>query len=207
MSVLNKISFYQNQRDEVPNQLLAKALAETRNQAGIQEIATNLWNKNPNIQSDCLKVLYEIGYLAPELIAEHVNDFLKLLKSKNNRLVWGGMIALGTIAPLKSGEIWAQIDDVIQVIERGSVITVVWGVKTLAGVAAANGTYRQRIFPTLMHILETCIPRDVPTHAENMLGAVDGAHRTEFLSLLQARQPELSPAQLTRLKKVIKKLK
>ena len=207
MSVLNKISFYQNQRDEVPNQLLAKALAETRDQTGIQEIATNLWNNNPNIQSDCLKVLYEIGYLAPELIAEYVNDFLKLLKSKNNRLVWGGMIALGAIAPLKSGEIWAQIDGVIQVIERGSVITVVWGVKTLAGVAAANGTYRQRIFPTLMHILETCIPRDVPTHAENMLGAVDGAHHTEFLSLLQARQPELSTAQLTRLKKVIKKLK
>ena len=207
MSVLNKISFYQNQRDEVPNQLLAKALAETRDQTGIQEIATNLWNNNPNIQSDCLKVLYEIGYLAPELIAEYVNDFLKLLKSKNNRLVWGGMIALGAIAPLKSGEIWAQIDGVIQVIERGSVITVVWGVKTLAGVAAANDTYRKRIFPTLMHILETCIPRDVPTHAENMLGAVDGAHHTEFLSLLQARQPELSTAQLTRLKKVIKKLK
>ena len=70
MSVLNKIAFYQNRRDEIPNQEVAQALAQTRSQADIREIAENLWNKEPNIQSDCLKVLYELGYLAPELIAD-----------------------------------------------------------------------------------------------------------------------------------------
>ena len=61
--VLNKISYYQNVRGEVPNQELARELAETRNTAGIQEIAAHLWDKNKIVQSDCLKVLYEIGYL------------------------------------------------------------------------------------------------------------------------------------------------
>jgi hypothetical protein len=53
MSMLDKIAFYQNRRDEVPNQQLAKELAETENKAGIKEIADNLQHKNKNIQSDC----------------------------------------------------------------------------------------------------------------------------------------------------------
>jgi hypothetical protein len=58
-----------------------------RDEQGIREIAENLCNKNKNVQSDCLKVLYEIGYINPELIAGYTGDFLKLLKSKNNRMI------------------------------------------------------------------------------------------------------------------------
>lgn len=39
MSVLSKIAFFQNRRDEIPNQQLAKELAETENKKGIKEIA------------------------------------------------------------------------------------------------------------------------------------------------------------------------
>ena len=42
MSVLNQIAHYQNRRDEVPNQELARKLVETRDEKGIQEIAENL---------------------------------------------------------------------------------------------------------------------------------------------------------------------
>ena len=59
--------------------------------------------KTAKIASDCIKTLYEVGYLKPELIAPYVGDFLKLIKSRENRLVWGGMLALSTIAALKSG--------------------------------------------------------------------------------------------------------
>ncbi len=128
MSTLDKIAFFQNRRDEVPNQLLAKELAETKNIDGIREIADNLENKNKNVRSDCLKVLYEIGYLDPSLIASHVDSFLKLLKSKDNRMVWGAMIALATVADLCPNEIWMQSDDVIRVTETGTVITLVWGI-------------------------------------------------------------------------------
>ena len=88
MSVLDQIAFCQNRRDEVPNQELARKLASSEDLAGIREMAENLYNKNQNIRSDCLKVLYEIGYLKPELIAGYVDDFLNLLKDKNNRMVW-----------------------------------------------------------------------------------------------------------------------
>lgn len=204
MAVLNQIAFFQNRRDEVPNQQLARSLVEAGDSQGIQEIAENLWNKNENIRSDCLKVLYEIGYLRPELIAGYSSSFLKLLKEKNNRLVWGAMIGLGLIAERCPVEIWQQIDEVIAVIERGSVITVVWGVRVLAKVAAANPAYHQKLFPLLIGQLQKCIPRDVPTHAESMLCAVDAEHRAEFLAAIAARQAETTPAQRARLKKVLK---
>jgi hypothetical protein len=102
MSVLSKISYFQNRRNEVPNKELAKTLAETENKAGIAELVANLKLKNKSVQSDCLGVLYRVGYVKPHLIADYFEDFLALLNSKNNRLVWGGMIALSTIADLKS---------------------------------------------------------------------------------------------------------
>lgn len=206
MSALDKIAYSLNRRDEVPNQELARELAETRNTAGIREIATNLWNKNKSIRSDCLKVLYEIGYINPDLIADYVGDFLRLLQDKDNRMIWGAMIGLATIADRRAKEIWPQVNEVMAAIEQGSLITVVWGVKTLAGVAATDKKYRQKIFPFLLAQLQTCLPRDVPLHAESILRAVDKSNQKAFLFILEARKSELTPAQLTRLKKVIKKL-
>ncbi len=68
MTALDLIAFSLGKRDEVPNQLLAKKLAAESDLTGIQEIADHLWDKNANIQSDCLKVLYELGMVKPELI-------------------------------------------------------------------------------------------------------------------------------------------
>jgi hypothetical protein len=49
MSVLNKIAFFQNRCDEVPNQQLAKELSEAEDKVGIREIAENLQHKNKNV--------------------------------------------------------------------------------------------------------------------------------------------------------------
>src|SRR5574340_1282096 len=95
MSALERIAYLQKRRDEIPNQELARDLARKKDRKGIQEIAANLWNTDRNIQADCIKVLYEIGYIDPKLVAEYAGDFVKLLGSKNNRLVWGGMIEIG----------------------------------------------------------------------------------------------------------------
>lgn len=206
MSTLEKIAFYQNRRDEVPNQLLAKELAETKNKTGIQEIAENLENKNKNVRSDCLKVLYEIGYLDPSLIADYGDIFLKLLKSKDNRMVWGAMIGLATIADRRPNDIWAQIDDILRITESGTVITLVWGMRVLARVAAADEKYKERLFPFLLKQIRTCIPRDIPTHTESIFCALDKRNKMELLSLLESRRSELTPAQLTRFKRVVKQI-
>ena len=204
MSILNKIAFHQNRRDEVPNQGVAGELAQSRNQADIREIDENLWNKEPNIQSDCLKVLYELGYLAPELIADYVDDFLRLLKHRNNRMVWGGMIALSTMADLRAAVIFPHIDEIIQVMQNGSVITMDNGIKVLAMVASQKDEYRKAIFPYLLDHLKTCRPKELPQHAEKSLLAVTAGNKLDFIRVLEKRLEDMTASQAARLKKIIK---
>ena len=203
MTALQSIAYYQNRRDEVPNQELAKELATKKDRKGIREIAANLWNENAQIQSDCLKVLYEIGYLQPELIAPYTDDFLKLLHSRNNRLVWGAMIALGIVADLKAEVIYPHVAEIEQVMDRGSVITKDNGVKVLALVAAQSAAYNKQIFPYLLHHLETCRPKDVPQHAEKTVVAVTARNKQQFIAVLEKRLVDLKGSQAARVKKAI----
>ena len=204
MSVLNRIAHFQKRRDEVPNQELARELAEKKDREGIREIAENLWNKDKRIQADCIKVLYEIGYIDPSLIADFAKDYLKLLRNRNNRLVWGAMIALSTIATLKADVIFDHLKEILRAFEQGSVITVDAGVLTLAGVASARDEYRQAIFPHLLEHLRTCRPKDVPQHSEKSLPAVDASNKDDFIAVLEKRMEDLSTSQTARVKKVIK---
>ena len=206
MSIINKLASRQGIKSDLPNQQLAKEIVETNNTEGIKEIAENLKNKDRKIQSDCIKVLYEIGYLRPELISEYVHDFLKLLTSKNNRLVWGGMIAVATIAVLKANELFAHRDELYLSMEKGSVITIDNAVKALAKVAAHNEEYNQEIFPCLITHLKTCRPKDLPQHAESVLVAVNLRNKDQYLAVLQERADHMSSSQLKRIQKLNKKL-
>jgi hypothetical protein len=204
MSIIHKIAYFQQRRDEVPNQKLAEELAVQQNHAGVREIAEQLDNPNAQVQSDCLKVLYEIGYRDPALIAEYAPAFLKLLGSRNNRLVWGGMIALSTIATIKADELYQQVPAIKQAIEHGSVITVDNGIKTLARIASSHPSHNRAIFPYLLHHLETCRPKDVPQHAEHILAAVNSDNKRAFTTVVDQRAVGMPASRMTRLRKVIK---
>ena len=204
MTVLDQIAYFQQRHDEVPNQELARDLAERRDHAGIREIAENLANDNPQIQSDCLKVLYEIGYREPELIAAYASAFVDLLRSRNNRLVWGSMIALSTIAQIAPDMLFAHVEVIQQAIERGSVITVDNGIKTLARIAASNAAYNQVIFPYLLRHLDTCRPKDVPQHAESIVVAVNTSNQQAFIAALEQRLGGMPSSRVARLRKVIR---
>jgi hypothetical protein len=204
MSALEALAHSQGRRDEVPNQELARKLASGRDRKGIREIAENLWNKDKNIQADCIKVLYEVGYIDPALIAPYMDDFFKLLGSRNNRLVWGAMIALAAVAPLKPDVIFTHRDEIQQVTKTGSVITVDNGVLALARAASQNAKYRKAIFPFLVGHLKTCRPKDVPQHCEKILVAVDASNKAQFVAALRACLADLSGGGLRRVTKVIR---
>jgi len=203
MSVLDKLASAQGRRDDAPNQELARELAESRDEEAIHELVAHLHDRDRRIQSDCIKTLYETGYLAPDLIAPYVDAFLALLRSRNNRLVWGGMIALSTIAPLQAPVLFEHRQAIQRAIDQGSVITVDRGIRALATVAAQDEAYRQALFPYLLAHLQTCRPKDVPARAEAILAVVDEANRDAFMAALNRRLPDLSPSQAKRLRKVM----
>ncbi len=203
MSVISRLATSLGRRDDVPNQELAQELAASQARSDIQELVANLKNRDRKIQSDCIKVLYEIGYIAPELIAEYVEEFLGLLKSKNNRLVWGGMSALATIAGLKADILYGYRDEIKAAIEQGSVITVDRGIKALSVVAGQKETYRAELLPWLLAHLKNCRPKDVPQRAEAILRAVDSESKEQFIEIIQSRMADMRPSQEKRLRKVI----
>ncbi|MCB9262210.1 MAG: hypothetical protein H6607_07530 [Flavobacteriales bacterium] len=206
MTWINKIAFYRNIRNEVPNQELARELANTNNTTGIEEISNYLFDKNTSVASDCLKVLYEIGYIKPELIEAYADTFLQLLESKNNRMVWGSMIALATIAPQKADDLYKKIDLLLQTIKQGTLITEVWGIKTLVYVSLQNDAYKSRLLPVLFDYLEKCRPIDFATRVETILPAISTPNEKEIMDkIIALKTPELSESQSKKLNAALKK--
>ena len=203
MSIIHKLASALERSDEVPNQLLAKQIAASDDKIAVQELVDNLANKDKAIQNDCIKVLYEIGATKPELIADEADTFSKLFGSRNNRLVWGAMTALGAVASINIAAIAKHIDILLHATETGSVITQDWGIRMLAIVCAKDKAAAKKIFPFLIHFLENCPAKDMPRHAESMLPALNADNRSHILSALETRQSALKPAQAKRVIKLM----
>jgi len=206
MSILQRIAFFQDRKDEVPNQVLARLLTTERDEHGIKEIADNLFNRNPLIQGDCIKVMYEVGYLAPELISDYYRDFIRLLSNRENRLVWGGMLALSTVAQLKAEELHEFVPLIEKTMRAGSVITIDAGVKTLAQIAAAKPAYSDEIVPYLLDHLRKCRTKEVPQHAESTFPAITEEYRQAYRLVLEDRLEAMTPPQSKRIHRLLKQL-
>ena len=202
-TVLARLASALGRRDDVPNQELARDLAASRDTDAIAELVANLSHPKQQIRSDCIKVLYEVGYVAHDLIAPHAGTFIELLESRNNRMVWGAMSALAAVAPLEATALFARREAIQSAIDRGSVITADRGIKALSAVAAAKDTYREALWPYLLEHLRHCRPKDVPQRAEALLEAVGSGCKEDFVAVIRARVGGMRPSQERRLRSVI----
>jgi len=207
MSVLEKLATSLGRRDEVPNQELARRIAHERNTAAVQELVDNLAHKNKAIQSDCIKVLYEIGGVNPDLIAKYYREFGKLLESKHNRLVWGAMIALDTIALKEAKAIYGMLSLILRVADSsGSVIARDHAV----GILVKLGTlkpYKRNSVALLIEQLMSCPNNQFAMYVEMSVPAIDADNRKRFRQVMETRLPELEKdSQKKRVEKVLKKL-
>lgn len=173
MPVFERLASVQGIRSDVPNQELAKELAEKDDFEAIREIA------------------------------DYVDDFIGLLESRNNRLIWGAMIALSTITRIYPGDIFIARERIMRAIEKGSVITVDAGIRALSGVAAANAEYNSILFPYLLEKLRYCRPKSVPQYAESIFSAVTVENKQQYVNALRDREEDLNPSQLRRINKFL----
>lgn len=204
--MIEKIAFNLGRNDEEPNIDLAIELSNSKDLEGIEEIVDGLKNKKEQLANDCIKVLYEIGERKPELIADYVLDFIELLKSKNNRLVWGGMTAISKITFLKPKEVFENIEIIITAYENGSVITRDNSVSVFAELAKADKKYEKIMLKKIIRHLETCRPKEVGQHAERAFTCINEENSKEFVAVLLKRKEFLTDAQKKRVDKLIKKI-
>lgn len=207
MSVIKFLASSLNQRDQNSNQALADDIIKFKKSNWIKELIDNLNNPNKSIQSDCIKVLYEIGERgSSELIAPYYKEFGKLLKSPNNRMVWGAMTSLDTITYINPHEIYKLLPEIIEALENGSVITIDHGVSILAKLSSLS-KYSKSTFPLLMKELERCPAKQFPMYTEKSVIAISNSNKKQFLNLLKVRLTELEKiSQRKRIEKVISKI-
>ena len=205
MSLIEKFACSLNRRDEVPNQQLAKELVAKNDTLSIKEVVENCSNKNKNIQSDCIKVLYEIALLKPQLIADYVKEFIALLNNKNNRMVWGAMTAIDDITLQKPKEVYAALPKIIEAADKGSVISRDHCVGILIKLSSVK-QYSQNAFSLLLEQLETCPANQLPMYAENTMPVINENNKNVFIKTLQSRLKEVEKeTQQKRIEKVIRK--
>jgi hypothetical protein len=186
MSAIDKLACSLGRRDEVPNQELANEIARNKDQKAVQEIIDNLKNKDKNIQSDCIKVVYEIGEIAPELIADFYKEFIDLLDHKNNRLQWGAMSALETITLLQPEVMHLNLAKLIDAAEKGTVITK----DNLMAILVKLGSlpqYANDAFELLNEQLKKSLTNQLPMYAENAVPIINARNRDIFITTLQSR--------------------
>lgn len=193
-------------RDEIPNQELARSIVVAKDTKAITELVENLGNKSKDIQSDCIKVLYEIGAQAPMLIAPCTEAFARLIESKNNRLVWGAMTALDAIAATDPHGIYRFLPRILSVADNGSVITRDHAVGILIKLAA-SAEYAADCFTLLLEQLAKCPTNQLPMYAENAIPIVHAHNKDLFIKTLSDRLGDIEKeSKRMRVEKVIRKL-
>jgi hypothetical protein len=207
MSIIDQLASSLGRRDEVPNQELAKKIADKNDKKSVVELVNHLKNKNKDIQSDCIKVLYEIGERKPELIAGYVKEFVALLDDKNNRLQWGAMTALDCIVCESPKIIYANLARILKASDNGSVITKDHAVNILIKLCSVK-QYAEDAFSLLTEQLLACPTNQLPKYAEDALPVIADKNKKAFAKVLERRLGEIEKdTKRKRVEKVIKNLK
>ena len=206
MPVIELLASSQGLRSSAPNIALAEEIASSGNQDAVSELVALLKHQDKNIQGDSLKTLYETGYRKPEMIAPYYADFLDLLTNKNNRLVWGGMIALTTMVHIRHKELFKSLGLIMDTVNKGSVITIDCGVEILAKLNHYDA-YHNTTDPLLMEQLLKCPIKQLPTYATKALENL-GKHPGEgYKNILSNRLNECEKdSQRKRLEKLLNSL-
>lgn len=206
MSVLDQLAYSLGRRDEVPNTILAKVIADKNNHKAVKELVANLYKKNKNIQSDCIKVLYETGEINPSLIAPYCKDFFALLESSNNRLVWGSMSAIDAITLENPEAIYKSLGKIEAAAAKGSVITRDHAVNILIKLSTVK-RYAEHAFNALITQLQVCPVNQLPMYTEKAFPVINSKNKAMFIQALTSRLNEIEQeSKRKRVLKVIEKL-
>lgn len=204
--MIEKLASSLGRRDEVPNQELAREIADNTDQSAIKALFENLSHKNKDIQNDCIKVIYEIGMLNPKLIAGYPEELIRLLDNKNNRLQWGGMMALNTIVFEKPETVYQNLPKLVEIAEKGTVITKDNLMAILVKLYSV-ASYSEQAYALLIEQLLKSLPNQLPMYAENILPVIAGKDKDQLIATLTSRLGDIEKdTKRARVEKVIKKL-
>lgn len=205
-NTIDELAHSLGRKDEVPNQELANAIVQCTNNEAVRELVKNLHHKSKDIQNDCIKVIYEIGTLKPEMIAAFSSELINLLDSKNNRLQWGAMTALNAITAIKPEAIYNALPKIIATADQGSVITNDHCVGIMIKLCGVK-KYNESVFSLLNERLLKSPDNQLPMYAENAFHVINTENKAAFVKTLTSRIRGIEKeSKRFRIEKVIRKV-
>lgn len=206
MGIIHRLATSLGRRDEAPNQELAADIVSRKDNGAVKELVALLHHTDKNIQQDAIKVLYETGVLQPGMISPYLEEFMSLLDSRNNRLQWGAMTALKTIAPEAPDAIYPVLGKLAAIADKGSVITRDNYMSILVSLYQAPA-YATEVFALYNEQLLLSPENQLPMYAELMAAYIRPDHTGTFRKALSARLTDMEQAsKIKRIEKVLKKL-
>ncbi len=151
----------------------------------IQWIA-GLESSSRSTRGESIQLLYRTGEHFPELLADHIEVFRKLLTHTDNRMIWGGMSALDRVCAVRAAAIFQILPDILDAAGKGSVITRDNAVSILTRLARHAG-YTETALPLLLEQMRNCPTNQLAMYAENAREIITKNYLQEFRQLLQLR--------------------
>src|SRR5262249_17561155 len=143
---------------------------------------------------------------APELIAPFVAQFKNLLTSPDNRMVWGAMCAIDAITNVKPEAVYTMLPQIMQAVDKGSVITRDHAVKAMVKLAAQE-RFAKATMPLLLEQLRTCPVNQLPMYSELVGEVVKNKAAQDVRAVLQERLTAVDQdSKRKRIEKVLKRL-
>jgi len=205
MSVIEALSTSLKLKIQDPNIALAKEIVNSNNESGILELINELGNKK--LASDCIKVLYEIGYLQPQLIKKYATVFLDLLAHKDNRMQWGAMTALAEISKVNPEFVFENLSEILQASDQGSVITKDQAVNVLIELAKLD-SYYHKAFSLLNEQLLKAPNNQFPKYVEQTFTIYKPEDKEVFIKTIELKIVEIDvESKRKRADKILQKLK
>jgi hypothetical protein len=207
MNILSQLASSLGRSDEEPNIELAKHIAREGNHQAVAELVAATKTAVRPARHDAIKVLYEIGASAPELISPYADDFMTLLKSSDNRMQWGAMTAIATIAQNIPDQIAPHLAQLESSSSSGSVITRDNYIKVLVAIAGST-KHRNEAIDRLRVQLLTCPVNQLPMYAELVVPMLKAtADAKGIADILRSRLESVDKqSKRARIEKVIKQL-
>lgn len=205
-SVLDQLASASGEAKQDLNIALAQKIVKEKSTDSIKELISGLGHKTKSIRYDCIKTLYEIADLQPELISPHAAIFVSLLEDKDNRMQWGSMTALSAITPVATEQVFNALSKIINIAEQGSVITKDHCVRILTSLAV-HKKYQDTSLPLLLDQLLQAPVNQTPSYAEQILPVITERYKDQFKKILLTRLNDTEQeSKRKRLEKVLKKV-
>ncbi|MCP4810500.1 MAG: hypothetical protein GY884_34635, partial [Proteobacteria bacterium] len=165
MTIADRLASALARKDQHPNIDLAVELVDSWDEDALVELFALFDAGTKPQRHDAIKVIYEVGSRAPELLLPHFDDLVDALMERDNRILWGTVCALRTLIDHALPLLAEHLPLILDAAARSTVIAKDKTVHILVALAS-DERYRDAAVPELLRLVEEAATNQFPTYAE-----------------------------------------